>query len=405
MGGENAMEFRSGPSYWRALAGRMPDYPPLRGSAKCDVAVIGGGISGALTAHQLVREGLSTILVDKGELASESTAASTGLLQYEIDTPLVDLISKVGEPHAVRAYRRGLEAIDDLEEVVRTLDDPCGFSRRPSLYFASNAWHQRRLRREFDCRAEHGFDVRILNRKELADYSSVGAPCAIFSRGDAQLDPYRFTQTLLRAACSQGLSAYGHTYVKEIRHEPAGVALETPEGVILAQHLVYATGYAADEHLDKRVGSLHSTFVATSEPLASFEGWPDGCLLWETARPYFYARQTEDGRAMIGGEDTSFRNDHKRDQLLERKATRLGKRFERLFPQLQFRPAYKWAGTFGETKDGLAFIGTPPGREREYFAIGYGGNGITFSVIAARLITDLIFGRPNPDAEVFRFGR
>jgi glycine/D-amino acid oxidase-like deaminating enzyme len=108
---------------------------------------------------------------------------------------------------------------------------------------------------------------------------------------------------------------------------------------------------------------------------------------------------------MIGGADTAFWDDHRRDRLVERKTRRLKKRFEKLFPALEFVPACEWAGTFGESEDGLAYIGRPPDQPRAFFAVGYGGNGITAGVIAARLITDLYVGRPNVDAAVFRFGR
>ena len=81
--------------------------------------------------------GVDTVLVDKRELGTGSTAASTGLLQYEIDTPLVDLIKKVGEADAVHAYRRGLRAIEEIQELVEGLGDACDFSKRPTLYFAS----------------------------------------------------------------------------------------------------------------------------------------------------------------------------------------------------------------------------------------------------------------------------
>ena len=168
---------------------------------------------------------------------------------------------------------------------------------------------------------------------------------------------------------------------------------------------MYATGYESGQYLNQPKGNLNSTYALASEPRLEVPGWPEQCLIWETARPYFYARRTDDGRAVIGGGDTEFASDHQRDGLLERQAARLIRRFEQLFPQAHFTPANVWAGTFAETKDGLAYIGQPAGRPRAYFALGYGGNGITFSAIAARLISDLIAGRPNADAAVFRFGR
>jgi glycine/D-amino acid oxidase-like deaminating enzyme len=311
----------------------------------------------------------------------------------------------VGEKHAVSAYRRGLSPIDEIEELTKSLGDSCEFSRRDSLYFTSHWWHYGPLKREYECRRHFGFDVSLLSRAELSQQSSLHAAGAIRSRGDAQIDPFRFTKALLLRAQQGGLRAFARSEVIEIDEQPNGVRLRTTEGKLSARRIVYATGYGTHRYLQNDGGSLHCTYAVASEPLTGFEGWPDGVLLWETSRPYFYARQTSDGRAIIGGEDTIFSSDHKRESLIERKSAALIGRFEKIFPQIPFQTACAWAGTFGESKDGLAYIGQVSGRPAAYFAIGYGGNGITFSAIAARVIADLYLGRTNEDAAVFRFDR
>lgn len=117
--------------------------------------------------------------------------------------------------------------------------------------------------------------------------------------------------------------------------------------------------------------------AAISEPLESFDGWWEQCLLWETARPYFYMRTTADGRALVGGEDDPFRNPERRDRLVPKKTEKLAARFREMFPRIDFEVAFAWAGTFGETKDGLAYIGAVPELPHCLFALGFGGNGIT----------------------------
>jgi glycine/D-amino acid oxidase-like deaminating enzyme len=75
------------------------------------------------------------------------------------------------------------------------------------------------------------------------------------------------------------------------------------------------------------------------------------------------------------------------------------------FPAIDLEVAYRWAGTFGETEDGLAYIGQIRQMPRCYFALGFGGNGITYSMIAADIIRDAILKRPNANARLFRFDR
>jgi glycine/D-amino acid oxidase-like deaminating enzyme len=344
-------------------------------------------------------------VVDRRELGTGSTAASTGLLQYEIDAPLVDLIKTVGEAHAVHAYRRGLAAIDEIEHLVESLADDCGFARRSTLYFASNPEDLSELNDEYECRRYFGFDVAFWNAERLRERTSITSSGAIYSTGDGQIDPLRLTRRLLEQARTNGLRLFSKTCVRRIDRLPARFVLSSEAGRINARSVVYAAGYESGQFLTNRVGSLHSTYAVASEPLANTAGWPDDCLIWETARPYFYARKAADGRAIIGGEDTKYSDDHVEEALVREKVGKLVRRFESLFPSIDFVPACAWAGTFGETEDGLAYIGTMPGREEEYFTMGYGGNGITFSQIAARLVVDLFLGRPNDDAAVFRFGR
>ena len=142
-----------------------------------------------------------------------------------------------------------------------------------------------------------------------------------------------------------------------------------------------------------------------SRPLKSFQGWPERCLVWESARPYFYLRTTPDGRAMLGGEDEDFADPGRRDQLIGAKASTLTEKFRAMFPGIEMQPDCAWAGTFAETKDGLPYVGSVPEFPCGYFALGYGGNGITFSLVAARIIRDQIMGRANADADLFAFDR
>jgi glycine/D-amino acid oxidase-like deaminating enzyme len=399
------MDLHTGVPLWRDLAPSPTLYGTATGDIHCDVAVLGGGVTGALVACYLICEGVETVLLDKAQPGGGSTAASTGLLQYEIDTHLSDLIEKRGAEPAVHAYRRGLWAIDEIERITGQLGDRCGFTRCQSLYFASEPAHGPSLQREYDCRRQYGFAVRHLSSRELTEISTIAAPGAILSEGDAQIDPYAFTTRLVAFTARQGLRVFGDTRVLSVHETEHQVILQTATSRITARAAVFATGYEAHQQLKSPRGKLQSTYALASAPRDGVPGWPNRCLIWETARPYFYGRQTDDGRVLIGGADTPFADDHQRDELIGRKAHELTSQFAELFPDARFEPAYAWAGTFAETADGLAYIGKPQDRARTYFALGYGGNGITFSAIAGRLIADLYVRRPNADAAVFSFDR
>lgn len=396
------MDLRSGHPYWLVKNGLLANYPALVENESCDVAVVGAGVTGALLAHSLAEAGLDCVVLDARDAASGSTAASTALLQYEIDTELHELAGRVGEASAVRAYQLGLEAIDRIEALALPMPGRCEFERRESFYFASRGSHTKRLRKEFECRKQHGFDVDFLEPGSAVGRFPFAEHGGILSRGDALIDVFQFTHGLLKRAQELGARVYDRTRVVKFDRDGDGFRLHTDrEAGVNARKLVMASGYESQEYLRRSGGTLHSTYAAISEPM----DLPVDCLIWESERPYFYLRTTPDSRVLIGGEDTSYSGDHRSESRVARKTERLLKRFHRLFPGSTFEVAYNWAGVFGETADGLACIGEPPEWPGVAFAAGYGGNGITMSVVAAKILTDHCRGVPNPDAAIYRFDR
>ena len=400
------MDLHTGSPFWPVRDGLPATYPALRQAASAEVAIIGAGVTGALVAHALVQDGADVIVIDRDDVASGSSAATSGLLLYDTDASLRELTAAVGAKQAGRVYTLGLAAIDHIEALTRVLDHPCGFARRPSLYLASKRRHVAALREEYRRRLDLGLEVTFLSSADLSARYSFAAPGAILSGGTAEIDCYRFTHCLLAAAARRGARIYDRTAVTRIERRGHGFTLEIDRAHPLrASHLVCATGYDVTLKLRQSPGRLASTWAFVSEPLDGFDGWSDRCLIWETSRPYLYVRSTDDGRLLAGGEDEPYPYRHRRRTTFAAKTARLLKRTREMFPRLNIEPAYSWSGTFATTKDGLPFIGQVREHPGVWFALGYGGNGITFSVIAAHLLRDLVAGRTNADADLFAFGR
>jgi glycine/D-amino acid oxidase-like deaminating enzyme len=400
------MDLKSGYPFWPVKNGLIQTYPPLTRDVTCDVVVLGGGITGALVAYHLVEAGLNTVVLDKRDIGWGSTSATTALLQYEIDTPLCELIEMVGEDHAVRAYLACRDAITKIEVLTHKLDDASGFERRKSFYYASTRSEARGLQKEFAVRRKHGIRLDWLDGKDIEAIFGFKKPAALLSYDAAQVDAYRLTHALLRAGMAQGLRVFDRTTAARILPEPNGVCIETDRAPhVRARKLVFATGYESQDYLKHSVAKLISTYALASEPMPELSDALKTHLIWESARPYLYMRTTDDGRVIMGGEDEDFRDPIRRDRLIDRKANKLRDKFHKLFPQHQLDIAFTWAGTFGETKDGLAYIGQTPEWPHAYFALGYGGNGITYSILAAEIIRDAILGKQNEYADLFRFDR
>ncbi|GMA14726.1 FAD-binding oxidoreductase [Deinococcus metallilatus] len=401
------MDLRSGTAFWPLKNGLMHTYPPLLADERADVLVIGAGITGALLADALTGAGLDVVVLDRRDAAFGSTSASTALLQYEIDTNLVDLTRMIGQHDAERAYQLCREAIDQIGALTRELPDDCGFARPGSLYYASNPEDARMLREEHAARTRAGLEVEFLGAEEVKERFGLTAPAALFSPAGAEVDPYRLAQHLLWRAQARGARIHDRTEVTHLDESASGYTAHTSRAArVQARYVIVAAGYEAERFAGRRLAQLKDTYALVTEPLAGGQQpWPTGCLIWETARPYLYARTTSDGRILIGGEDDDHDNPARRERVLPDKQRRLEGRLEQLFPYLKTEVAFAWAGTFGETQDGLAFIGPKPGSPCLLFALGYGGNGITYSVQAARMLTEHILGRAVPDMRIFRLDR
>lgn len=401
------MDLTSGAPFWIVNDGLPAVYPKLMRNRVCDVAVIGGGITGALVAHRFAQEGIHVVLVDRREIGHGSTAASTALIQYEIDSSLCELTDRVGQAHAVRSYELCQEAVRGIERLATQGGNGCGYRPKKSLYLASRPRDREILKQEFAARRRMGIEVDFLDRKDIIQRFSFRRPAALLSQLAGEVDAYRLTHKLLGEATHRGLEVYDRTEVVGIETSNEGVELTTGDGFrVQARKVVFATGYETPEYLDQKIVKLNSTFALATAVVDSFDGWGENqCLIWETARPYFYARTTSDGRIIMGGADRPFATAHNQDKLLSRQTARLRSQFTKLFPRIPIDVDWSWGGTFGETKDGLPYIGTVPQFPNGYFALGYGGNGITFSLIAADLLLDLFLQRRNPDLEIFRFDR
>lgn len=402
------MDLLSSRPFWPIQAGLPASFPSLDANWECDVAIIGAGISGALIASFLTSAGIDVVVLDRREAAHGSTAGNTGLLLFELDVMLHRLAPKIGLAAATRAYRRCHDAVAALGKMVKRENIACDYASRRSVYLAATPAHVPRLRRELAARQAAGLESEWWDRSTLQKESSLPHAAAIVSASAAELNAYRLTYALLSEAQRKGAKIFDRTAVTRRTVRRNGVELQTNRGFrVRARQLVLATGYESHAALARAPAAMHSTYALASEPIdpGQFEGWPANSVIWDTADPYLYLRATTDRRVIVGGYDEPFAGAVARDRLLKTKSAALQRRFRAFFPRIPLEVASVWAGTFGVSSDGLPLIGQHPSIPHTWFALGFGGNGITFSYIAAEIIREGILGRRDRDAELFGFDR
>lgn len=400
------MDLKSGYPFWLIKYGLPFNYGDLQQNLNTEVVIMGAGISGALTAFYLVKAGVSCIVIDTRPIGLGSTCASTSLLQYEIDVPLCELKKTIGLENAVTAYKLGVEAIDSLQQIVNEIGYG-DFETKKSLYYAAKKKDDSFIKEEYQIRKENGLDVTLLSAADIDSMFHFKSTSGILSGKAAQTNAYCFTHALHQFNIKNGCKVYERTEATEIIHNEKDVQLTTKNGYKLGcKKLVYATGYEAVNYVDRKIVKLNSTFAICSEPMQ-----PDQipgiweALIWNTADPYLYMRTTIDNRIILGGRDEKFYNPVKRDKLLQKKQAQLEEDFLKLFPSAKFETAFSWTGTFGTTEDGLPFIGEYKKLPNSYFALGFGGNGITFSLMAAKYISETYVDANKKIPAIFSFER
>jgi glycine/D-amino acid oxidase-like deaminating enzyme len=400
------MKLKMGNPLWPALSRPRVTAIPLQHNLRCEAVVLGAGVTGAMAACELAAAGVETVVLDRRGAVQGSTPASTALLLYEIDTPLIELRQRVGPDAAGRAYRCSRRCLDDVANLVERFRVDCDLHWTGSLYLATKESDLSWFERERAARSELRIEVEMINHRQLLEEYDIDRPGGLHSLAAIEADPFKLTHGLLEAAQNLGVRIY-QADVNIADCSTLSNVLSTSDGFdIRCQHLVVATGYETPEMFGaiKSLCSIYTTYALASEPVPD-DAWPGRALIWEAASPYLYARQTPDNRVIIGGADERGAGAGRSESILAAKAKQLTAQLAQLRPGLPIEPDYVWGGAFAQSADGLPYIGTHPNWPHAHFALGYGGNGITFSALAAQVIRDAVLGRANPDADLFAFSR
>lgn len=313
----------------------------------------------------------------------------------------------IGEKAAVDSYWACFNSIDDLGKVSKTIRSTCGFKKKESVYMAALKKDAPWLTKEFQAREKYGFPVSWLESAEIEEkFGMVGTFGGILSEQGGSIDAFCLAHELLQYNQKRGLRIYDKTDLVKKEHTENGVKLTTEYGnVIKAKKVIYCNGFESTEMIKDKFVDLLSTYAIVGEISEDDHSHLSDTLFWNTADPYIYMRTTDDNRILIGGEDEEFVDPAKRDSMITEKSAKLEKKLKKLVPGLKFRTDFAWAGTFGETKDGLPYIGEYPNFPSAYFVLGFGGNGITFSVIGMDMVAAHLKSETHQLDEVFRFRR
>ena len=249
-------------------------------------------------------------------------------------------------------------------------------------------------------------------RRALKRTTGIDGAGAILTRGNAQVDPYRAVPRPRAAARAAGARLFEHSRSRRMRavvdRRPRSSSIAAASR---ARRSIVATGYATPEFkpLAGRFRMFNTYVVATPRALAT-----RAPTAWTWRRDAVGHRAAVSLRAVDAGPSAALRRSRSAAASgrasartpLDAAQARCSTISRRLYPALaDVEPDYAWEGLFATTPDGLPYIGTHRRYPRHLFALGYGGNGMTFGFLAAQMLDRAIRGRPTETDAIFGFNR
>ncbi len=394
-------QYVKGESYFVRENKTDVQYKYLNEDLKCEVLIIGGGVTAAITGYYFSKKGMDTVIIDKGRIAHGSTSITTSLLQYELDDNAKKLVNILGEKNTIKAYKLGEFALDEVEKIITECGNNCEYKKVDCLLYSSKKSEIGQIEDEYNFRKENGFDVCLINEENNPFDFDIKAG-VLAKNGGAVLDPFLFTQQLLEKS---NLRIYENTKAVNIVYEKDFVTVETEYGhKIKCKKLIAATGYNTSLFTKQKFATKYTTFNLITKPLENIDKIFDNTVFRDNNDPYHYFRTTHDKRIIIGGEDIRFDPDFDNKELVSKSYENLRHMLYSVCGE-KIETEYECCGAFATTKDNLGFIGPDPKHKNLWYCLGYGANGILFAVLGGYFLSKLYNGEEDENMNLFKIDR
>jgi len=389
---------------------RRPSYPRFRGDLDTEVVIVGGGLTGCVTAWSFAVAGVKTVLLEADSIGRGATTESAGLIREDFDASFRENAAAHGLRAARTMWQTMRRASLDFPAAIRRLGIRCDLAPADCLTFArAYSENPRLLQREYQSRREAGLDHIWLKSAAVSRQAGIDSGGPIRTHGFA-LDPYRACVGFAAAATSRGAQLHEDSPVRRIRAGRKQVVVSTATGTIRASAVVVATspGLADLRALRRHLKAIDAYAVVT-EPLPAAVRRQVGSrssALRDIDIPHHLLRWLKDDRVFFSGADQPVVADRARSKALVQRTGQLMYELSVLYPAISgLQPEWAWSSTHYETVDRLPFIGLHRNFPRHLFAMGAAQHGAGFAWLAARILLRQYQGEPSKGDDLFGFSR
>jgi glycine/D-amino acid oxidase-like deaminating enzyme len=406
------MRTRYGASPWihEFPASRRPDFPRFRGDSSAAVVIIGGGLTGCATAYLCAAAGLKPIVLEQARIGQGMSGRSAGLLLPEPGPAFRDIAGAHGLRSARRVFETWRAGAREGAALIRRLGIKCGLEPLDLLVVAAAREDEKALRREQEARVAAGLDLTWLAQKHAMRTANLPAAGAMRARDAFALDPYRACVGLAAAAAKRGAQFFERSLVKKVRGGRKDAEVVLDGGTLRAGTVIVATGQATPEFKPlRRHFARRESYLALTEPLpaAMRRQLADPALaIRDTRIPPRRLRWTGDDRLVLVGGDQDETPARTREAVLVQRTGDLMYGLLTMYPAISgLQPEFGWEASYGETADGLMYIGAHRNFPHHLFALGGRPDSSTGAFLAARILLRAIQGSPDKSDATFAFAR
>ena len=389
-------------------ASRVPSFPRFRGDHTADVVIIGGGLTGSVAAYMCASAGLKTILLEADRVGLGQTSRGAGVMSPE-PGPLFRAV--VGQ-HGLRAarlmfdmWRKG--AIDGAA-LLRRLRVKCDVESRDTLIVAA-AHNERELRREHDARRDAGLAAAWLVRKQMLSRMKLDAAGGLRTRDAFVLDPYRACIGIIAAARAAKAVCHEKSAVRKVRFTRKYAEVLADGGKIRTAKVIVATGSLTEVYkpLQRHLDDRESYMVLTEPmpaPMRKALGDPRVLLRDPEGLPMQIGARGD--RLLISGGDQAATPEKTHEAALVQRTGALMYEVLKRHPAISgLRPELGWDAPYGQTADGLMYIGAHRNYPHHVFAVGGHPGSVTGSFVAGQLLLRAVQDASEKSDEVLGWTR
>ncbi len=385
-------------SVWNEGVESAGAYPSLSQDIETDTVVVGAGITGVSTALRLADAGRDVVLLEAAAVGASNTAGATGNLYGTVSGGLRRVRETWDEALTRQVVAWRMEALRSVEQTVARLSIDCAFARRP-LYLGlagDDAQQRASLEREFEVCAAAGLEPRWSER--IPGFGDLAGRVLELPE-QAQFNPYAYTVGVAAALAARGVRIYQHSPARDI--DAGEGRVRTPHGAVRARHIVVATHSPLGIHLVQAEMQVYREYgVALQAPDGQpRERLPEGiCWVADAGRSVrSYHHQGRDFLVVVGEKHENGHGDNQVDyhqRLRDFARDRFGLEASQ----------YAWSAQQFHPADRLPYIGRG-GHDNLFLATGFSADGLTWGVVAAGIIDDLVHGRRSEASERLDPGR